>query len=125
MRYQAKASAQQDTFYQKAYARAQRENGGQQPNMAQILLGHICIIEEITIAYVQSKGSSTSIRNLTLNDSQMNQILQFCQRANNTGKSVSYGASGAALGASLFGWLGLIGGAIVGAAAEFVNLFQS
>lgn len=117
LRYQAKASAQQDTFYQKAYARAQKENGGQQPNMAQILLGHICIIEEITIAYVQSKGSSTSIRNLTLNDSQMNQILQFCQRANNTGKSVSYGASGAALGASLFGWLGLIGGAIVGAAA--------
>ncbi len=117
LRYQAKASAQQDTFYQKAYARAQKENGGQQPNMAQILLGHICIIEEITIAYVQSKGSSTSIRNLTLNDSQMNQILQFCQRANNIAKSVSYGASGAALGASLFGWLGLIAGAIVGAAA--------
>ena len=117
LRYQAKASAQQEVFYQKSYARAQRENGGQQPNMAQILLAHIVIIEEITIAYVQSKGSSTSIKNLNLNDSQMNQILQFCQKANNTGKSVSYGASGAALGASLFGWLGLIGGAIVGAAA--------
>lgn len=117
LRCQAKASAQLDAFFQKAYARAQRENGGQQPNMAQILLFHIYIIEEITVAYINSKGGNSAVKNLNLTDAQMNQIGQFCQKANNIGKTVSYGASGAALGASLFGWLGLIGGAIVGAAA--------
>ena len=117
LRNQAKISAQQESFFQKAYARAQRENGGQQPSMGQVLFGHLRIIEEITNSFIESKGPSYVVKQIPLSDDQANQIFQYCQKANSNEKTVSYGATGAALGASLFGWWGLIGGAIAGAAA--------
>ena len=116
--YNAKSAVTNENFYNNAYARARSMNNNQNPSVGQIVLGHLVIIEEVTLAYVNKSKGQTLIKNTVLTDYQMNQIGELLKKANNEARTWTGGIVGAALGgAAIGGILGFLGGAVVGALA--------
>lgn len=118
LNYNAKTGVNNQNFYNNAYARARSMNNNQNPSVGQIVLGHLVIIEEVTLAYVNKAKGQSLIKNTVLTDYQMNQIGELLKKANNEARTVTGGVVGAALGgAAIGGILGFLGGAVVGALA--------
>lgn len=84
---------------------------------AQICLGFFSLIDDNVRKYYKENDGQTSSYYFAMSETELNQILCLCKEHNSSVPQTVGSVAGSYIGGSLFGFLGYIGGALLGAIA--------